>query len=108
VTGFDSFRAPLTGQDRARRNPDKLAPRQRDYLDRWGYPYVMDEFRFHMTLTGRLNETRRGGVLEMLRDRFSSVGLPSLAIDRIALFRQEDGDSRFCIIESWPLTAVRS
>lgn len=108
VTGFDSFRAPLTEQDRARRNPDKLAPRQRDYLDRWGYPYVMDEFRFHMTLTGRLNETRRGGVLEMLRDRFSSVGLPSLAIDRIALFRQEDRDSRFCIVESWPLTAMRS
>ena len=108
VTSFDTFRAPLTEQDRARRNPDKLAPRQRAYLDRWGYPYVMDEFRFHMTLTGRLDETRRGGVLEMLRDRFSAVGLPSLAIDRIALFRQEDAGSRFCVIGSWPLTAMSS
>ena len=51
---FDSFRAPLTPQDRARRNPEKLTPRQREYLDRWGYPYVMEEFRLHMTLTGRL------------------------------------------------------
>ena len=49
VSQFDSFRAPLTDSDRARRNPDGLPPRQRDYLERWGYPYVMDEFRFHMT-----------------------------------------------------------
>jgi hypothetical protein len=52
---FDSFRAPLTSKDRARRNPDKLTPRQCEYLDRWGYPCAMEEFRFHMTLTGRLD-----------------------------------------------------
>jgi putative phosphonate metabolism protein len=108
VASFDSFRAPLTEQDRARRNPNKLTPRQRDYLDCWGYPYVMDEFRFHMTLTGRLDETRRGGVLQMLRDRFSDVGTSSLAVDRIALFRQDDAGSRFCIIATWPLTAMSS
>ena len=59
---FDPFRAPLSPEDRARRNPDKLTPRQRDYLDRWGYPYVMEEFRFHMTLTGRLPAERREAV----------------------------------------------
>lgn len=53
VTEFDAFRAPLTQEDRARRRPERLTERQRDYLDRWGYPYVMEEFRFHMTLTGR-------------------------------------------------------
>ena len=52
---FDPFRAPLTPEDRARRNPAKLTPRQCEYLDLWGYPYVMEEFRFHMTLTGRLD-----------------------------------------------------
>lgn len=103
VTTFDNFRAPLTEQDRARRNPDRLTPRQRDYLDQWGYPYVMDEFRFHMTLTGRLDETRRGGVLQMLRDEFSGMEISSLAVDRIALFRQDDQHSRFRIIDSWPL-----
>ncbi len=103
VATFDTFRAPLTEQDRARRNPDRLTPRQRDYLDQWGYPYVMDEFRFHMTLTGRLDETRRGGVLQMLRDEFSGMEISSLAVDRIALFRQDDQHSRFRIIDSWPL-----
>ncbi|WP_334407865.1 DUF1045 domain-containing protein [Bradyrhizobium sp. AZCC 2289] len=96
---FDSFRAPLTAGDRARRNPAKLTPRQCEYLDRWGYPYVMEEFRFHMTLTGRLDEARREPVMAMLRDRFSAIGLKTLAIDRVALFRQDHADSRFRIIQ---------
>jgi len=96
---FDSFRAPLTAGDRARRNPAKLTPRQCEYLDRWGYPYVMEEFRFHMTLTGRLDPARREPVMAMLRDRFSAIGLKTLAIDRIALFRQDHADARFRIIQ---------
>ncbi|WP_454617426.1 DUF1045 domain-containing protein [Bradyrhizobium cenepequi] len=100
---FDSFRAPLTPQDRARRNPERLTPRQVEHLDRWGYPYVMEEFRFHMTLTGRLEAERRDIVVPMLRERFSRVRLATLAIDRLALFRQDDAASRFHIIAHWPL-----
>jgi putative phosphonate metabolism protein len=100
---FDSFRAPLTAKDRARRNPAKLTPRQCDHLDRWGYPYVMEEFRFHMTLTGRLTAERREPIVAMLRDRFSVIGGEDLAIDRLALFRQDDAASRFQIIGHWPL-----
>lgn len=103
VDAFDSFRAPLTEKDRARRNPDALTPRQCKYLDRWGYPYVMEEFRFHMTLTGRLDGARREPVLAMLRDRFSELKIKKLAIDRIAVFRQQDAGSRFRIIAEWPL-----
>ncbi len=100
---FDSFRAPLTPQDRARRNPAKLTPRQCEYLDRWGYPYVMEEFRFHMTLTGRLDPARREPVMAMLKDRFSAIGIETLAIDRIALFRQDQPDSRFRIMGHYVL-----
>jgi len=100
---FDSFRAPLTPQDRARRNPERLTPRQVEYLDRWGYPYVMEEFRFHMTLTGRLEAERRETVVPMLRERFAAIRLATLAIDRLALFRQDDAASRFRIIAHWPL-----
>jgi putative phosphonate metabolism protein len=102
---FDFFRAPLTPEDRTRRNPAKLTARQCEYLERWGYPYVMEEFRFHMTLTGRLPAERRGGVVAMLRDRFAAIDLATLEIDRIALFRQDDAASRFRIIGHWPLRA---
>lgn len=104
VREFDSFRAVLTAEDRARRKPEKLTERQRDYLDRWGYPYVMEEFRFHMTLTGRLDAERRGPILEMLRTRFASLRLGTLAIDRLALFKQDDAKARFRIIGEWALT----
>ena len=100
---FDSFRAALTAEDRARRKPEKLSERQRDYLDRWGYPYVMEEFRFHMTLTGRLDAERRGPILEMLQTRFASLRLDTLAIDRLALFRQDETKARFRIIAEWAL-----
>ncbi len=103
VSEFDSFRAPLTSEDRARRNPSDLTPRQCEHLDRWGYPYVMEDFRFHMTLTGRLNGERRESVLTMLRNSFSAIGLKTLAIDRIAVFRQENDVSRFRIVNHWKL-----
>jgi putative phosphonate metabolism protein len=106
VRVFDSFRAPLTMQDRARRKPHKLTPRQVEYLDRWGYPYVMEEFRFHMTLTGRLSEARHEEVLAMLRARFARLRLKQLEIDRIALFKQTDPSARFTIIGDWPLRAA--
>ena len=104
VREFDCFRAALTAEDRARRKPEGLSERQRDYLDRWGYPYVMEEFRFHMTLTGRLDAERRGPILEMLRTRFASLRLDTLAIDRLALFKQDDAKARFRIIDEWALT----
>ena len=106
VRDFDSFRPALTADDRARRKPEKLSERQRDYLDRWGYPYVMDEFRFHMTLTGRLDAERRGPILEMLRARFAGLGLDALEIDRITLFKQDDAKARFRIIGEWALARL--
>lgn len=54
VRDLDPFRAPLTEAEIARRNPHRLTPAQRGYLDRYGYPYVLDSFQFHMTLTGPL------------------------------------------------------
>jgi len=106
VVALDAFRAPLTAEDRARRNPERLSERQRDYLDRWGYPYVMQEFRFHMTLTGRIESPRRERVVSMLRDRFAATGPEPLTIDAIALFRQDDARSRFRIVDRWPLHAA--
>src|SRR5689334_13566531 len=51
----------------------------------------------------RLEAERRASILAMLRERFAVLGLERLAIDRIALFKQDDASSRFRIVESWPL-----
>ncbi|HEY3796277.1 MAG TPA: DUF1045 domain-containing protein [Bradyrhizobium sp.] len=104
VDALDDFRAPLTAEDRARRNPDRLTQGQRDYLDRRGYPYVREEFRFHMTLTGRLAAERRDALLAILRQRFAALELGAFAIDSIAVFRQHDANSRFRIVRRYALT----
>jgi putative phosphonate metabolism protein len=106
VRAFDPFRAPLTPTGRARRNPLQLTPRQRDYLDRWGYPYVMQEFRFHMTLTGRLAAERREPVLAMLQDRFAAIEPKTIAIDRIAVFREDYVNARFRVVGQYLLTSA--
>ena len=61
VTGFERFRLPMTAQERSRRLAAGLSQHQTANLERWGYPYVFEEFRFHMTLTdasGRIGARR--------------------------------------------------
>ncbi|MGL5167081.1 MAG: DUF1045 domain-containing protein [Afipia sp.] len=103
VTAFDDFRAPLTAADRERRNVSALTDQQVMHLDRWGYPYVFEEFRFHMTLAGSLPAERRAAVKEILRKHFGALDMRSVFIDRLALFRQNDANSGFTIISNWPL-----
>jgi putative phosphonate metabolism protein len=103
VEDFDPFRAPMTVKDRAARASKGLSERQLELLDAYGYPYVFEEFRFHMTLTGRLPAERRKPIVAMLRDRFSATDVGPLAIDAIALCRQETPSSRFRVIGRWRL-----
>lgn len=56
VAAVDHFRAPPTPQELTRRRASRLTCRQEALLLRWGYPYVMEEFRFHLTLTGPLDK----------------------------------------------------
>src|SRR5262249_10327995 len=48
VQYFDGFRAPLSTGDRDRRLAAHLTSRQIGYVERWGYPYVFEDFQFHM------------------------------------------------------------
>jgi len=99
VRAFDHFRAPMQAEERARRSHPELSHRQTENIDRWGYPYVFEDFRFHMTLTGRIQSDRRDWILSILRERFSRChdGRP-VPIDGIALLRQDSADARFRVI----------
>jgi hypothetical protein len=60
---------------------------------------VFEEFRFHMTLTGRVAQDRRGQVHTMLQDEFTrQCGGGAIRIDRIALVRQEQRQAPFRVI----------
>lgn len=74
VTELDRFRAPAPPDEIARRRKRRLSARQDDYLLTWGYPYVLEEFRFHLTLTGSLEETD----LARMEDYLSRTLIPIL------------------------------
>ena len=102
VTEFETFRAPLSPKDRERRLKTKLSSEQVSNLDRWGYPYVFDQFRFHMTLTGRLNEALRDRVAVALGQLYAPISAP-LAIDAISICKQPTRDSRFIVLRRFQL-----
>lgn len=103
VRRFERFRAPLTSADIARRRPDDLTPAERQNLVQWGYPYVFDEFRFHMTLTGRVPAERRDAVESALRDHFAEFHGRPLPITGLALFRETARGADFTVHSLFPL-----
>ncbi|WP_347267103.1 DUF1045 domain-containing protein [Paracoccus sp. (in: a-proteobacteria)] len=102
VTRLDHFRAPLTAEERARRNPDALPARARAHLEHWGYPHVLDLFHYHLTLSGTLPPDRA----EALRQRLAGPLAPLLArpaaVGAVAL-TGEDEAGFFHLIEEFPL-----
>ncbi len=88
VTAFDDLREPLRPEDRARRRPDALTARQRVYLERWGYPYVLEDFRFHLTLTDPLTPGQMETVRAVLRARLAPCLDAPVDIETIALVVQ--------------------
>jgi putative phosphonate metabolism protein len=103
VEAFEPFRAPLSDADVARRKPERLTEAQRAHLMTWGYPYVMDEFRFHMTLTGPVDPALAPGIDEELQRRFSSFTDMPLTLDGLALFIERSRGEPFSIHRWRPL-----
>jgi putative phosphonate metabolism protein len=103
VVLFEPYRAPLSEGDLSRRLAVPLTDRQIEAVERWGYPYVFEDFRFHMTLTGSLPEPRREPVRAALAALLAEVTAP-ITVDAIAVFRQERRDAPFVLVERIPFS----
>ncbi len=89
VTTLDSFRAPLTEADIARRRTADLTKRQDQQMLEWGYPFVFEDFHFHMTLSGSLDQR----TLDAAKPRLEALIAPVLPtkpmLDAITLMGQD-------------------
>lgn len=103
VTELDLFRATAAPQELARRRAARLSPEQDAHLERWGYPYVLDQFRFHITLTGRLDDDRLAQVQRLLQDRLGPLLPVPFTLADLALVG-EAGDGRFHLIHRYALS----
>lgn len=97
VREFDRFRAPAGEAELARRRKSGLTARQDEYLRRWGYPYVMEDFRLHFTFTCRLGETERATAAQALRPYVERFAAEPLRIDALVLFEQPAAGAPFQI-----------
>jgi putative phosphonate metabolism protein len=100
VIAFDRFRRPLSDADFARRNPDRLTTRQVSNLQKWGYPHVFEDFRFHMTLTGPLVAAEASTLASTLEDYLAPALAERLTVDAIAIFVEDEAGAPFRVLST--------
>ncbi len=92
VRAFEPFRAQPSAAELERRRQSGLTPRQDRHLTAFGYPYVFEDFHFHMTLAGPLDEARLD---RLYRTLLPMIGPFPLVVDAIAIYRQPRRDEPF-------------
>ena len=102
VRAFDPFRAPLTRAEIARRRGGGLSMAQEARLARWGYPHVMEGFRFHITLTGKRPRAELLRLQAVLVAQLAPVLPRPFAVDALSLVA-EDAAGRFHLRHRRPL-----
>lgn len=101
VRVLDVFRAPAGKAEIARRRAAGLTARQESLLTLWGYPYVMEEFRFHLTLTGKIAPQSISDWVDKVKRRLPALPAP-FCVDEIALCGERE-DGRFELIHRYTL-----
>ncbi|KUP94442.1 DUF1045 domain-containing protein [Tritonibacter horizontis] len=104
VTELDLFRAPAPEAELERRRAAGLTAAQDDNLLRWGYPYVLDQFRFHITLTGKRPKAELP-VLEAYLAQELAPLLPRPFVIRDLALMGEAEDGRFHLVQRYALSA---
>ncbi|MFY9210704.1 MAG: DUF1045 domain-containing protein [Aestuariivita sp.] len=105
VRDLDGFRAQPTAQELERRRAGKLTPSQEQNLARWGYPHVMENFRFHITLTGKLPKDDLAITQAVLSAHLGPLLPAPLILNTLALVG-EDEDGFFHLLERFPLSGT--
>lgn len=89
VTDLDRFRAPAAADELASRRRAGLTVRQDMLLLRYGYPYVLEEFRFHLTLTEPLDATESAALRGPLSEHFCAALRQPAHVDAVCLCEQD-------------------
>ncbi|NTJ43051.1 DUF1045 domain-containing protein [Agrobacterium larrymoorei] len=106
VQEFDRYRAPLSDVEIERADPDRLSATQLTNLHRWGHPYVMDEFRFQMVLTGGIVPAECVRVERAVRSVFEPLLGRQMEFSNLALFVEEEPGAPFRVHSLHPMGRV--
>ena len=99
---FDPFWAPLTEAERARHSEPELSWTQRLMLAQWGYPRMLSEFPFHLTLTGSLDAVQSDEIMGKLAANLDDVCGPPLTLESISLCGDPGSEKPFRVLARFP------
>lgn len=105
VSYFDLLRAAPTDNELAKRRRRGLSPRQEALLQRWGYPYTEEEYRFHLTLSDDLREIDLDAAYTLRRaaeEHFAPTAQAPFVVDRLCIFRETEPGAPFAAWRSFP------
>ncbi len=106
VRGMDRFRTPPSETELEQRRQSGLSARQEELLLSWGYPYVLDEFQFHLTLTGSLHSRDEEQKLMLyLQEALAPALFRPLEVREVCVFFQTSRNEPFMLLRRCPLKA---
>lgn len=103
VRHFDDFRAPMNEEKRQQRIAAGLNDRQIELLDKWGYPYVEEQFKMHLTLTGPVDKPAQQTLFDAANSWFADELGHTFQLDNLALYHEPEKGAPFVRIADYPL-----
>ncbi|MEJ2227087.1 MAG: DUF1045 domain-containing protein [Alphaproteobacteria bacterium] len=101
VTHFDHFRSPLNDEDRVRRG--QMSSAEAILFEQFGYHYIFNNFTFHITLAGPLDEPELDAVKPALAAAVAPVCEEPFVVDNLCLFGDPGQGAPFKLVERFPL-----
>jgi len=97
LRAFEPLRAPLNQYELTRRLATLLPPEQRAMLDSWGYPYALDTYVFHITLTDALVAPELAQARKQLLAHSRDWHQQAMPVARISIYVQPEPDADFVV-----------
>lgn len=106
VRALDRFRRPPDEAEIARRKPQALPERERARLAAWGYPYVFESYRFHLTLSDSIADpAERFAFRDAAAAWLAEADLSAIAVAEACIFAEPAPGAPFLLIHRFSFKA---
>jgi hypothetical protein len=103
VLELDPWRAALTEVQQQRYLQHHLTTRQRGHVERLGYAHVLEDWRFHMTLSNGLGAPERAALKPLAQAHFAAALGAPLWCGELCVFTEEAADAPFFLTHRFAL-----